>query len=135
MQPKTPSPYRMLATAVAPVAAALGLILGGCQSSSPFASASGLELTFISAAQTWDLNKDNVVTCDEWKAYSTQAFREGDANGDRVVSGADFTIWADNFGQASLAIEMVPEPPSWVCGAVVLVALAMCRQLRTRFGS
>lgn len=90
MQPKTISRYRSLGMAVAPVAVALGFILGGCQSSSPFASASGLELTFISAAQTWDLNKDNVVTCDEWKQYLATSFGEVDANRDGNLSKEEY---------------------------------------------
>lgn len=90
MQPKTQSPYLTLATVVAPVAVAVGLILGGCQSTSPFASASGLELTFIAAAQTWDLNKDNVVTCDEWKQYLATSFAEVDANRDGNLSREEY---------------------------------------------
>lgn len=90
MQPKTQSPYLTLATVVAPVAVAVGLILGGCQSTSPFASASGLELTFIAAAQTWDLNKDNVVTCDEWKQYLATSFAEVDANRDGNLSKEEY---------------------------------------------
>ena len=53
-----------------------GGLTGG---SNPFGGASEVEITFVSAANTWDLNKDNTVTCDEWKAYATQSFREGSA--------------------------------------------------------
>lgn len=65
--------------------------LAGCQSGgSPISGASNTELTFISAAQTWDLNKDNVVTCDEWKQYLTTSFGEVDANRDGVLSPDEF---------------------------------------------
>ena len=68
----------------------LGSVLAGCQSSSPFAGASTRELTFISAAQTWDLNKDNVVTCDEWKQYLASSFQDVDANRDGVLTRDEF---------------------------------------------
>lgn len=64
---------------------------GGIGSSgSPFGGASEVDVTFVSAANTWDLNKDNVVTCDEWKAYATQLFREGDGNGDGALTEEEF---------------------------------------------
>jgi hypothetical protein len=66
------------------------LAAAGCQSSSPFSGASSTELTFIAAAQTWDLNKDNVVTCDEWKQYLATSFREVDGNGDGNLSRDEF---------------------------------------------
>lgn len=67
------------------------LHVAGCQSGgSPFSGASQRELTFISAAQTWDLNKDNVVTCDEWKQYLATSFAEVDANKDGVLSKDEF---------------------------------------------
>lgn len=69
---------------------ACALAVGGCQSGSPFAGASGVEVTFISAAQTWDLNKDNVVTCDEWKQYLATSFGEVDANKDGNLSRDEF---------------------------------------------
>jgi hypothetical protein len=47
-----------------------GLLVGGCSSSSsPFSKSSDFDRTFIAAAQTWDLNKDGVVTCNEWNEY------------------------------------------------------------------
>lgn len=67
------------------------LHVAGCQSGgSPFSGASQRELTFISAAQTWDLNKDNVVTCDEWKQYLATSFGEVDANRDGSLSKEEF---------------------------------------------
>jgi len=70
---------------------AVALALAGCQSaSSPFAGASTTELTFINAAQTWDLDKNNVITCDEWKQYLANSFQEVDANRDGVLTKEEF---------------------------------------------
>lgn len=83
MQPIRTSPFH--------VVTAIALVLGGCQSgSSPFSGASSRELTFYAAAQTWDLNKDNVVTCDEWKQYLATSFREVDGNGDGHLNKDEF---------------------------------------------
>ena len=72
------------------------LHVAGCQSGgSPFSGASQRELTFISAAQTWDLNKDNVVTCDEWKQYLATSFAEVDANKDGAITLEEFVAPRD----------------------------------------
>lgn len=77
--------------ALAPALAGAWLLAacGGGQLN-PFSGASEIDVTFASAANTWDVNKDNVVTCDEWKAYATQAFREGDGNGDGALTKEEF---------------------------------------------
>jgi Ca2+-binding EF-hand superfamily protein len=67
------------------------LLLSACSTvSNPFANSNDDDRTFISAAQTWDLNKDGTVTCDEWKQYVMTAVREADANGDGAL---DSTEW------------------------------------------
>ncbi len=70
----------------------VGLLLCGCGGgiSNPFAKASGPELMFISAAQTWDLDKNNTVTCDEWKAYTRELFSSADKNGDGALSSEEY---------------------------------------------
>lgn len=76
-----------------PISAIIGtaLMLAGCQAgSTPFSGPSDLERTFVDAAQTWDLNKDNVVTCEEWKQYVTTSFREVDGDGDGALSKDEF---------------------------------------------
>lgn len=83
------------------VAIAAGLALGGCgggggglsnpfTTGSPFSNASTLDRTFIGAAQTWDLDKNAVVTCDEWKQYAGTEARAVDSNGDGALDENEF---------------------------------------------
>ena len=69
---------------------AASLLAAGC-TSTPFSSTSDFDRTFISAAQTWDLDKNGVVSCDEWKRYTATSLRESDANGDGAL---DQEEWA-----------------------------------------
>jgi Ca2+-binding EF-hand superfamily protein len=65
--------------------------IAGCGGgSSPFSKASSNELIFISAAQTWDVNKDNSVTCDEWVQYTTELFHAADQDGDGIVTAEEY---------------------------------------------
>lgn len=65
--------------------------IAGCGGgSSPFSKASSNELVFVSAAQTWDLNKDNVVTCDEWVQYTTELFQSADLDRDGAVTVEEY---------------------------------------------
>lgn len=66
--------------------ASAALAVAACASSSPFGSASSVELTFVGAAQTWDLNKDNLVACDEWKRYTDEIYQSSDADKDGVIT-------------------------------------------------
>jgi Ca2+-binding EF-hand superfamily protein len=67
------------------------MLLSACSTvSNPFSNTNDDDRVFIAAAQTWDLNKDGTVTCDEWKQYVTTAVREADANGDGAL---DATEW------------------------------------------
>ena len=54
-------------------------------------SISESDRVFLMAAGSWDRNKDNQVTCDEWKAYATELFNGAEANGDDAI---DETEWA-----------------------------------------
>ena len=45
---------------------------------------------FIRAAQTWDLNHDGKVTCDEWRSYAASLFKEVDANHDGKLTREEF---------------------------------------------
>lgn len=53
-------------------------------------SISDVDRVFLMAAGSWDRNKDNQVTCDEWKAYASELFNAADANRDGLV---DQTEW------------------------------------------
>jgi len=48
------------------------------------------EKAFVEAAPTWDLNKDGVVTCDEWKQYAGDVFRQADVNSDGALTKDEF---------------------------------------------
>lgn len=76
------------------VAACSGASLPTVGSINPFNSSKAISETdrvFLMAAGSWDRNRDNQVTCDEWKAYTAELFNGADANGDGDV---DSTEWA-----------------------------------------
>lgn len=56
--------------------AAMAALTAGCITSGP--SVNDIERTFIIGAATWDLNKDGVVTCQEWKSYAGELFDRAD---------------------------------------------------------
>jgi len=70
--------------------------LGGCATGpkSPLPNASKLDLDFVQAVVTWDLNHDGDVTCQEWKAYVADLFREADASHDGVLTREEFAVMA-----------------------------------------
>ena len=67
--------------------AALVLLLGGCSGGSTLGD---VDTVFLTAAGSWDRNRDNVVTCEEWKAYAGELFDEADANRDGIVDTAEY---------------------------------------------
>ncbi len=80
------------------VALAAALPLAAC-STSPLSSIGSITGTnkvsetdrvFLMAAGSWDRNRDNQVTCDEWKAYATELFNAADATRDDAL---DVTEW------------------------------------------
>lgn len=68
------------------------LVAGGCSTGggNPFAKSNDFDRTFISAAQTWDLDKNGTVTCDEWTQYISASFREADSNGDGALDAEEW---------------------------------------------
>lgn len=65
--------------------------IAGCGgASSPFSKASSKELIYISAAQTWDLNQDNTVKCEEWTQYTTELFQVADQDRDGTVTAEEY---------------------------------------------
>lgn len=90
------------------VAFATALALAGCSSggsgglltgtlSNPFTSQkSDFEMTFLSASQTWDMDKNGTVTCDEWKQYVTRGLQEADADKDSALGAQEWGTMARN---------------------------------------
>lgn len=80
------------------IAVAALLSLGACSSSPMSAigsitgskSVSETDRVFLMAAGSWDRNRDNNVTCDEWKAYATELFNGADANRDDAIDDSEW---------------------------------------------
>jgi EF hand len=90
----------------ASVVCATGLaavVAAGCTASSPFSNSNDFDRTFIGAAQTWDLDKNSVVSCDEWKQYASTSFRESDGNGDGALTPDEFAVMAKSDRLFSIA--------------------------------
>ncbi|MBU6378534.1 MAG: EF-hand domain-containing protein [Gammaproteobacteria bacterium] len=49
-----------------------------------------VDRAFITAAISWDLNKDGQVTCDEWKSYARELFTAADTDRDGRLTRAEF---------------------------------------------
>lgn len=69
-------------------AAAVAACGGG--GASPFGGASSNDLLFVSAAPTWDLDKNRSVTCQEWQSYTAQLFTEADGNQDGALTAEEY---------------------------------------------
>lgn len=73
-------------------------LIGGCtgwsakQSNGPVESRmpAAEKDSAANTAARWDLNRDGVFTCDEWKQYASQLFRAADRNNDGFVSAEEF---------------------------------------------
>lgn len=90
----------MLRALASTAAVAAALSLAAC-SSSPMSAIGSITGTnkvsetdrvFLMAAGSWDRNRDNSVTCDEWKAYATELFNAADASRDDAL---DTTEWSE----------------------------------------
>ena len=91
---------------------ALPFLGTGCATTSlgSFGSSSNSEVdgAFLRAAQTWDLNHDGNVTCDEWRTYALSLFKEADANHDGKLTPEEFTRFAqDKFREIQDAWEKI----------------------------
>ena len=86
---------------VAACAISAGLALSACSTASvptigsinPFSSGSSIseiDRAYLQAAGSWDLNHDNVVTCNEWKSYAEDLFNSADTDHDDSL---DATEW------------------------------------------
>lgn len=67
----------------------LSLVLAAC-SSGGGPSLGDVDRVFLSAAGNWDRNRDGIVTCEEWRAYADELFRNADANHDGVVDATEY---------------------------------------------
>jgi hypothetical protein len=67
--------------------------LASCGSSG---SPSESDRMFLMAAASWDMNRDNVVTCDEWKAYAASLFDAADRNRAGVLTPEEFKALEKN---------------------------------------
>jgi Ca2+-binding EF-hand superfamily protein len=95
---------------IAAVALAAAL-LSGFAGAGQLSGASSVDMAFVRAAPTWDLDRDGIVTCEEWRQYAGQVFAEADsgnkgyltreefatlANTDHLFHAADFAYFGGN---------------------------------------
>jgi len=80
--------HEKLRLGVLAASTSLAILAAGC--SSPAGLSDSIEGSFIRAAPTWDLNHDGVVTCDEWRGYAAQLFKEADLNHDGKLTQEEF---------------------------------------------
>ncbi len=92
----------------------------------PFFSSTSIENEFIGAVITWDLNRDGDVTCEEWKGYVADLFREADANRDGALTPDEYAILArrdrlfeylgfkyfDTAGKSQLTLAQIADKPN-----------------------
>jgi EF hand len=67
------------------------MALSGCSGAS---SLGDVDRVFLSAAGSWDTNRDGVVTCDEWRQYANDLFTSADANGDGLIDTTEYATIA-----------------------------------------
>jgi hypothetical protein len=84
MKKTTPSALSVLRLVPA---SAVMLVVAACSSSN---SLPDVDRVFLSAAGSWDRNRDGVVTCDEWKAYAGELFDGADANRDGFLDRTEY---------------------------------------------
>ena len=117
---------RIVAGLAVLLAPALCAGCGGPDFSSPFLPSTTIEKEFMGAAVTWDLNRDGDVTCEEWKAYVADLFREADGNRDGVLAPDEFADLArrdrlfeylgfkyfDTAGKGKLTLAQIADKPN-----------------------
>ena len=80
------SPVILALLTAAAVSACSSSPLPSIGSINPFSkSIPDTDRVFLMAAGSWDRNRDNNVTCDEWKSYATELFNGADANADESI--------------------------------------------------
>jgi hypothetical protein len=73
----------------------VGLLITACAGQGQLSGASSVDMAFVRAAPTWDLDRDGVVTCDEWKQYAGQLFTEADSGNKGYLTAEDFAKLAN----------------------------------------
>ncbi len=85
------SPVILALLTAAAVSACSSSPLPSIGSINPFSkSIPDTDRVFLMAAGSWDRNRDNNVTCDEWKSYATELFNGADANADESVDQSEW---------------------------------------------
>lgn len=84
------------------------IILFGACLSLPACASSGNAISeadrmFLGGAASWDANKDDVVTCDEWKSYAGKLMNTADKNKDGSLSTDEFQTLAASDRTFSIA--------------------------------
>lgn len=69
-------------------------LLSACAGTGQLSGASSVDMAFVRAAPTWDLDRDGVVTCDEWRQYAGQVFAEADSGNKGYLTPEDFATLA-----------------------------------------
>lgn len=93
-------PLRFKSSSSVLCAMVAGLMLSACSTTplpsigsiNPFGSnaLSDVDRAFLQAAGSWDTNRDNVVTCNEWKSYAEDLFNGADANHDDSLDASEW---------------------------------------------
>lgn len=82
-------PLRTLHYGLLLAGCSITLLAAGCTGTAPGLSDT-IEGSFIRAAQTWDINHDGKVTCDEWRTYAASLFKDVDTNHDGKLTREEF---------------------------------------------
>ena len=55
---------------------------------------SAIDSAFLAGSASWDVNKNGVVTCEDWKNYLSSLFTIADANRDGVLTREEFASFS-----------------------------------------
>jgi hypothetical protein len=61
---------------------------------SQFEGASAVDMAFVRAAPSWDLDHDGIITCDEWKQYAGTLFTQFDSGSTGYLTPTEFAAMA-----------------------------------------
>lgn len=81
-----------------------------------------------------DANLDRMVSGADYTLWADGfgavpgGWAQGDFSGDGVATGADYTLWADHFGFVAPSAAAVPEPAAWSLALSAIAAAALMRR-------